>query len=117
MGRFFLWLFVFFLLGYGIYFGINWTKIRLNYSSIKSEAERLFNTVSQCPPEDVPKRLLVKAEEQKVPLKEEDIKLYVDDWNGYKALSFNYVDSMKIFKSKYLYFDFSFADTIFYNSE
>jgi hypothetical protein len=106
-----------FLLGYGIYLGINSIKVRLNYSTLENEAERLFAPVSQCPPADVPRRLLKKADEQNIPLKEKDVKLYDDDWNGFRVLSFNYVDSVKIFGSKFLYFDFSFVDTVFYNSQ
>ena len=117
MSKFFLWLFILFLLGYGIYFGINAIKIRLNYSSIESEAERLFSPTSNYSYEEIPRRLMNRAEEQKIPLKERDIELYVNDWDGFRVLSFSYVDSFKIIGSKFFYFDFSFADTIFYNSQ
>lgn len=113
MGKFFLWLLVVFLLGYSIYFGIKWTKIRLDYSSMESEAERLFSPTSDCPYNKVPERLMQKANEQNVPLKEENVEVYIDEWNGYRVLSFNYVDSIPIFSFKTMYFKFSFVDTVF----
>jgi hypothetical protein len=113
MGKFFLWLLILFVLGYSIYFGINWIKIRLDYSSMESEAERLFSPTSDCPYHQVPKRLIQKAEEQNIPLKEENIEVYVDEWNGYRVLNFEYVDSIAIFNFKNIYFNFSFVDTVF----
>ena len=113
MGKFFLWLFIFFVLGYAIYFGVNWTKVRLDYSSMESEAERLFSPTSNTPYTQVPQKLIEKAEDQDIPLKPEDVKLYIDEWDGYRVLSFTYVDSIPVFKFKILYFRFSFVDTVF----
>jgi hypothetical protein len=117
MGKFFRWLLIMFVLGYGIYVGINWIKIRLDYSSMESEAERLFSPTSNVPYQEVPERLISKAEEQRIPLKADSIKLYIDKWNGYRVLSFGYVDSFPIFNFKTLYFKFSFVDTVFYHSK
>ncbi len=117
MGKFILWLLILFVIGYSFYFGINWIVIRLDYSSIESEAQKLFSPTSNCPYEEVPDRLLEKAEEQNIPLKEDNIKIYIDEWNGYRVLSFDYVDSLTIFNFKNLYFKFSFVDTVFYNSQ
>lgn len=113
MGKFFLWLFIIFLIGYSFYFGINWTKIRLDYSSMESEAERLFSPSSNCPYHEVPNRLIKKAKEQDIPLKEENVEVYVDEWNGYRVLSFEYTDSITVFNLKNIYFGFSFVDTVF----
>lgn len=117
MGKFILWLLVLFIIGYSIYFGVNWIAIRLNYSSLESEAQKLFSPTSNCSYEEVPDRLLEKAEEQNIPLKESDVKLYIDEWNGYRVLSFGYVDSIPIFKFNAVHFKFSFVDTVFYNSQ
>ncbi len=117
MSKILLWLFILFVLGYGIYFGINWIKIHLSYSSIESEAKRLFSPASNISYKEVPERLMDKVREQNIPLKADDIKLFVDEWNGYRVLSFGYVDSLQIFKSKFLYFKFSFVDTVFYHSQ
>jgi len=114
MGKFFLWLLVVVVLGYSIFFGIRWTKVRLDYSSIKSEAERLFSPTSSCPYPEIPDRLLRKAQEQKIPLREENIKIYVDDWEGIRVLNFEYVDSLLIFNYKTILFKFSFSDTVYY---
>ncbi len=117
MGKFFLWLLVLFIIGYAIYFGVNWIIIRLDYSSLESEAQKLFSPTSNCSYEEVPQRLIQTAEEHNIPIKEDDIKLYIDEWNGYRVLSFGYVDSIPIFIFKTVHFKFSFVDTVFYNSQ
>jgi len=114
MGKFFLWLLITFVLGYCILFGIRWTKVRLDYSSMKSEAERLFSPTSSCPYPQVPGRLVEKAKEQKIPLREEDIKIYIDDWEGIRVLNFKYVDTLSILNYKTILFEFSFSDTVYY---
>jgi hypothetical protein len=117
MGKFILWLLILFVVGYAIYFGVHWIIVRLDYSSMESEAQKLFSPTSNCSYEEIPDRLMKKAEEQNVPLKEDDIKLYIDEWNGYRVLSFGYVDSIPIFKFTAVRFKFSFVDTVFYNSQ
>ena len=117
MGKFFLWLVILFFLGYGIYLGVNWTKIRLDYSSIESEAERLLGPTSDYPLEQVPRMLIKMAEERDIPLRPDSIKIYIDEWDGYRVLKFGYVDSLMIFNFKPLYFSFSFVDTLFFNSK
>ena len=114
MSRFFLWTFIVFFLGYCIFFGIKWTKIRLNYSSIENEAERLFSPTSDTPYAYVPDMLLKMAAERDIPLRPDSVKVYVDEWDGYRVLKFGYVDSILIFNFKTLYFSFSFVDTVFY---
>ncbi len=114
MGKFFLWLFILFVIGYSIYLGVNWIKIRLDYSSLESEAERLFSPTSDYNYERVPKMLLKMAEEREIPLKENNVKIYVDEWDGYRVLQFGYVDSILIFNFQTLYFSFSYVDTVFF---
>jgi hypothetical protein len=114
MGKFFLWISIVFFLGYCVFFGIRLTKIRLNYSSIKNEAERLFGPTSDTPYEQVPGKLIQIAEERSIPLSPDSVKIFIDEWDGYRALKFGYVDSITIFNFKTLYFSFSFADTVFY---
>jgi len=113
MGKFFLWILILFIIGYGIYFGVNWIKINLDYSGLESEAERLLSPSSGHTYEQVPDMLIKMAEERNIPLKPDSIKLYVDEWEDYRVLSFGYVDSFPIFNLKTLYFKFSFADTVF----
>jgi hypothetical protein len=113
MGKIFLWLLILFIIGYGIYFGVNWIKIRLDYSSIESEAMRLFSPASEYNYERVPDKLLRMAEERDIPLKEDSIDIYIDEWNDYRVLTFGYVDSFPIFNFKTFYFKFSFVDTVF----
>ena len=117
MGKFFLWLAIVFIVGYSIYFGVKWTKIRLDYSGIKSEAERLFSPTSNYPYEQAPDMLMRMAEERDIPLNPNDIKIYIDEWDGYRVLQFEYVDSLQIFRFKTLYFNFSFVDTVFFRSK
>ncbi len=117
MGKFFLWLFILFVLGYAIYVGVNWTKIHLDYSSIESEAERLFSPTSDVTYEQVPNMLLKMAEDRDIPLRPDSVKIYVDEWDGYRVLKFGYVDSLLIFHFKTLYFSFSFVDTVFFDSK
>jgi hypothetical protein len=117
MGKFLMWVFIAFLVGYCCYLGIQFTKMRLNYSSIKSEAEMLLGPGSTTPFNEVPKRLLEKAQEQKIPLKEYDIKIFDYDWEGYRVLTFAYVDSLMIFDFKTFYFNFSFFDTVYSKSK
>jgi hypothetical protein len=113
MGKFFQWLIILFIIGYGIYFGIKWIKIQLDYSGIESEAERLFSPSSGYSYERVPQMLIRVAEERGIPLKEDSISIYSDEWNNYRVLRFGYVDSFEIFNFKTLYFKFSFVDTVF----
>ena len=117
MGKFFLWLIILFVLGYSIYVTINLIKIRLDYSSLENEAERLFNSTTDYPYERVPGMLLKMAEERAIPLGENDVRIYVDEWDGYRVLQFGYVDSILIFNFKTLYFSFSFVDTVFLDSK
>ena len=114
MGKFFLWVSIVFFLGYCIFLGIKWTKVRLNYSSIKNEAERLFSPTSDTAYEQVPDMLLKIAEERNIPLRPDSVKIFVDEWDGYRVLKFGYVDSILIFNFKTLHFSFSFVDTVFY---
>ncbi len=113
MGKFFLWLLILFIIGYGIYFGVNWIKIRLDYSSLENEAQRLFSPTSEHSYKRVPEMLTRLAEERDIPLKGDSIKIYVDEWSDYRVLTFGYVDSFPIFNFKTLYFKFSFVDTVF----
>lgn len=113
MGKVFLWLLILFIIGYGIYFSVNWIKIHLDYSGIESEAMRLFSPSSGHSYERVPRMLVRLAEERDIPLKEDSISVYVDEWNNYRVLRFGYVDSFQIFSVKTLYFKFSFVDTVF----
>ncbi len=113
MSKFFLWVFIVGLFGFCCYLGIRMTKIRLGYSSIKGEAEMLLAPGSATPFDEVPGRLLEKAQEQKIPLREQDIKVFDYGWEGYRVLTFAYVDSLMIFDFKTLYFKFSFIDTVF----
>ncbi len=114
MSKMIFWLLVCFALGYLVFLGIKVTKIKLDYSSVKAEAQRLFSPSSNCPYQEVPNRLLKKAQEQQIPLKEEDIDLYVDDWEGVRVLSFAYYDSLSILKIKTVIFDFTFSDTVYF---
>ncbi len=117
MGKFFLWLIILFVLGYSIYLSVNWIKIRLDYSSLESEAERLFGPTSDCAYEQVPGLLLKMAGERDIPLRQDGVKVYVDEWDGYRVLQFGYVDSILMFNFKTLYFSFSFVDTVFFHSK
>lgn len=113
MGKFLLWLVILFVIGYGIYFGVNWIKIQLDYSGIENEAMRLFSPSSGHSYERVPVMLVRLAEERDIPLKEDSISIYIDEWNNYRVLRFGYVDSFEVFNFKTLYFKFSFVDTVF----
>lgn len=117
MGKFILWLIILFVIGYSIYIGVNWIKIRLDYSSMESEAERLFGPTSNTPYQKVPEMLLNMAEERDIPLRPDSVKVYTDEWYGYRVLKFEYVDSILIFNFKTLYFSFSFVDTVFLHSK
>lgn len=116
MGKIFLWILVVFLVGFGILFGIRCIKVNLDYSNLKSEAKELFSPNSNYPYREAPQRLLEVAEEQKIPLKEQNIDVYIDDWEGVRVLTFNYVDSVPIFDFKTVLFKFSFSDTVHYTS-
>ena len=117
MGKFFLWVFIVVIFGYGCYLGIRLMKIYLNYSSLKNESETLLSPGSTTTFNEIPARILEKAQEQKVPLKEQDIKTYIDEWEGYEVFSFAYIDSLMVFDFKTFYFKFSFVDTIFTRSK
>ncbi|MEO0293172.1 MAG: hypothetical protein ABIN61_02985 [candidate division WOR-3 bacterium] len=115
MIRFLLWCIILGILGYCAYLGVRFVKIRVNYSSLKDEAIRLLDPTSPYSFESIPERLLEKAKELNIPFKEENIHIFIDDWEGYKVLSFEYTDSLPILKFKTLYFKFSFVDTVFTN--
>jgi hypothetical protein len=117
MGKIFLWIFIAFFFGYCCYVGIHVIKIRLNYSSIKGEAEMLLAPGSTTPFYEVPSRLLEKAQEQNVPLGEQDIRIFDDEWDGYRVLTFSYIDSLVILDFKTFYFKFSFFDTVYTSSK
>ncbi len=116
MGKIVLWFLIIIVLGYGIVFGVRCIKVKLDYSNLKSEAQELLGPNSNTPYSRVPIRLLEMAEEQKIPLKEENIDVYIDDWNGIRVITFNYVDSVPVLNYKTVFFNFSFADTVFYES-
>lgn len=116
MGKIFLWFSIIIVLGYGIVFGVRCIKVKLDYSNLKSEAQELFGPNSNTPYGKVPSGLLKMAEEQKIPLKEGDIEIYIDDWEGVRVITFNYVDSVPVLNYKNVFFNFSFADTVYYKS-
>jgi len=116
MGKTFLWFLIIIVVGYGILFGVRCIKVKLDYSNLKAEAESLFSPNSSTPYDRVPGRLLEMAEKQKIPLKEENIDVYIDDWEGIRVITFNYVDSVPVLNYKTVFFNFSFADTVFYKS-
>lgn len=116
MGKTFLWFIIIVVLGYGILTGIRCIKVNLDYSNLKSEAKELFGPKSSVSYEKVPGKLLEMAEEQKIPLREHNIDVYVDDWQGVRVVTFNYVDTVSILNYKDLLFHFSFADTVHYRA-
>jgi hypothetical protein len=116
MGKLFLWFLIIVIVGYGIMFGVRCIKVRLDYSNLKDEAKTLFSPNSNVPYNKVPDRLLRMAKEQDIPLKEGDIDVYIDDWEGVRVIKFHYLDSVPIFNYRKVFFDFSFADTVLYTS-
>lgn len=116
MGKIFLWLLIIVVIGYGLILSVRCIKVRLDYSNLKNEAETLFSPNSNVPYDRVPERLLRMAKDQDIPLKEEDIDIFVNDWEGVRVVMFTYVDSVPIFNYKTIFFNFSFADTVLYKS-
>lgn len=114
MGKFFGWALILTSIGYGGYFLVRYIKVKLDYSTVENEAERLFSSNSNVPYEKVPDEIIKKAEAQEIPLRRDDINIYIDDWDGYRVLTFSYTDSLLIFNFKTVYFKFSFTDTVFY---
>ena len=116
MGKLLLWFLLIVIIGYGLIVGVRCIKVRLDYTNLKSEAETLFSPNSNVPYAKVPERLLRMAKEQDIPLKEGDIDVYIDDWEGVRVIMFDYVDSVPLLNYKTIFFHFSFADTVLYKS-
>jgi hypothetical protein len=114
MGKTFLWILICVVIGYGLLIGIRCIKVNLDYSNLKSEAKELFGPKSNVSYEEVPEKLVEMAEEQEIPLLEQNVDVYVDNWEGVRVVSFNYVDTVSILNYKNLLFHFSFADTVHY---
>ncbi len=112
MGKIFGWLVLLGIIGYGFYISVHWIKIRLNYSDIKDKAESMLSPSSPVHFKNIPRELMEHAKNRGIPLKSDSIKLVIDEWKGYKALSFRYTDSLMLFGNKPIHFTYSFAETI-----
>ncbi|MEA1912473.1 MAG: hypothetical protein U9N06_01360 [candidate division WOR-3 bacterium] len=112
MGKILGWLILLGIIGYGGYLGVHWIKIRLNYADIKDKAETMLSPSSSILFKNIPDELMEVAEKKGIPLKRDSIKLLIDEWEGYRVLSFRYSDSLLLFNRKPLYFRYSFVDTV-----
>lgn len=112
MGKVFGWLILLGIVGYAGYVGIHWLKVRLKFSDIKDKAQIMLSPTSAIRFDNIPDELMEHAKEKGIPLKRDDIKLVLDEWKGYKALSFQYTDSLMIYKNKPIYFTYTFSETM-----
>ncbi|MCK4527414.1 hypothetical protein KAW18_08585 [candidate division WOR-3 bacterium] len=110
MGKLFGWSIILGVVWFLGYVGIHVIKVRLGYSDIKGKAETMLVPSSRIMVQNIPDELMEHAEERGIPLKKDSIRLFVDEWGGYKVLSFSYRDSFLVF-DKPIYFSFSFIDT------
>ncbi len=112
MGRILGWFILLGVIGYIAYLGMNLIRIRLKYSDIKDKAETMLNPFSPVRFDKIPDELMEHAKKREIPLKKENIRLIIDEWKGYKVLSFKYNDSLMLFNWKPIYFRYSFTDTV-----
>jgi len=112
MGKVFGWLVLLSIVGYAGYIGINWLKVRLKFSDIKDKAEVMLSPTSSIRFDNIPDELMEHAKEKGIPLKRDSIKLIIDEWKGYKILSFRYTDSLMLYKNKPLFLTYTFLETM-----
>ena len=112
MGKIIGWLILLGIIGYAGYIGIHLLKIRLDFSDIKDKAENMLSPTSPIRFNNIPRELMEHAKNRGIPLKKDGIKLFIDEWDGYKVLSFKYIDSLMLFNKKPIYFTYTFSETI-----
>lgn len=111
MRRFFGWVIFLGIIFYLGSIGIRVLQIYLNYSDIEDKATMMMKENSEIRTVNIPEELMQKAKQRRIPLKEDSIKLVIDEWEGERILQFAYHDSLLIFNKRPVYFHFSFCDT------
>lgn len=112
MGKVLGWLILLGIVGYAGYVGLNWIRVRLKFSDIKDKADVMLSPTSSIRFNNIPDELMQHAKEKGIPLKRDSIKLFIDEWKGYRVLSFRYTDSLMLYKNKPLYFTYTFSETM-----
>jgi hypothetical protein len=112
MGKVLGWLILIGIVGYAGYIGLHWIRVRLKFSDIKDKADVILSPTSSIRFNNIPDELMQHAKEKGIPLKRDSIKLFIDEWKGYRVLSFRYTDSLMLYKNKPLYFTYTFSETM-----